>query len=156
MVTGFGSTQHNNGIRMRGIILAVRNLPRFYIPTMNQRRTLVLIAIITTVGLAAWIGTDHTDGISNINGQSPSAHSLGSNDGVPTKPANSSNVNVEYKSQSHTSSNPANNSSSTSLKINGQAVEANDGNVQKHIVSDDGSTTVDISIQNNGHTGRGM
>jgi hypothetical protein len=74
-----------------------------------------------------------------------------------TENATNNNVNIDFKSSSYVSSDPDNNSSSASLRVNGQNVPVNDpGNVNQHYESSDGNTTVDLNINSSSTAGGGM
>jgi hypothetical protein len=59
----------------------------------------------------------------------------------------SSNVNIDVHSSS--SSSESGNQSSSTVTVNGQTRTTTSGTVEEHYASDDGSTNVDISVQNN-------
>ena len=80
------------------------------------------------------------------------AQAASENDVISVDP---DDINVNVHSETSTSS-QGGNSASTSLKVNGQNVPVDSsGNVHQTIRSEDGNTTIDISIQNSSSTGGG-
>lgn len=155
---GLKSTNISLDLRERGSSFIEKDLPRLPFWRSYKTRALVLASVITLVVFAAWFSVAGAEtGHTREAGYKlpPLAEPADNEAGIEQK--STSDLNVKLKSRSHTSGSQSTNSSSTSLTLNGQDIPVSGGNIEKHFTSDDGNSTVDISIQNNSSTeGSGM
>ena len=154
MVTDLGleSIHTSVSLRERFRFVPRGNLNRSFFVGLNRRKLAVLAGFLALGVSVAWFGPA-------VLGSTPAAEDDKHRQVPLLESANIgqesvSDIDINLKSSSRTSTGGSSHtSSSTSLRVNGQDIPVEGGNVQRHIVSDDGDTTIDISIQNSSSAG---
>ncbi len=124
-------------------------------------RTKLAFAGLFSVAILSLGAAARVNGFSNgssMNDGNNGHESAGTGSGTSqdaSQADNSDSLQVNTRSSSASSSNESENHSSTTVTVNGQT-ESTGGNIDKTYQSDDGTTNVHVSVQNNSSTGDGQ
>lgn len=136
----------------RGRFFARKKSAPFAFWPKGKKRIWLAAGLTALAGVAVWYGVAQAGRQPQTNAHSPAVIQEASQvEGL--KAESTTDIDVDVQSQSRTSGANSRNSSSTNVIINGQRIETSDGNVHKRVVSDDGNTTVDISVESSSYAG---